>query len=69
VEAQKGRLSDLEKEERDLVVIKTREKMYEKYGKHIEAQRELIQELREGHKNVGQVYKGMFGVPPQGLPK
>ena len=61
--AEKDRLSDLEKEERDLVAIKSREWVYEKYDKHVatQTQRDLIQELREGHKNVGQVYKGMLG--------
>jgi hypothetical protein len=61
VEAEKDWLSDLEKDERDEAIMKIRpEEFHEKYDKVIGAQRELIQELREGHRNAGQVHKGMF---------
>jgi hypothetical protein len=42
--------------------MKTRKELREQYEKVIEAQREKIQVLREGHRNAGQVYKGMFDV-------
>jgi hypothetical protein len=50
----------LQKEERDAAVIKTRQEFHEKYEKVIAAQKDLIRELREGHRNPGQIYKSMF---------
>jgi hypothetical protein len=50
----------LEKDERDAAVIKARQEFHEKYEKVIAAQKDPIRELREGHRNSGQVYKGMF---------
>jgi hypothetical protein len=59
-ESVKDRLSDLEKEERDAAVIKSHHEVHEKYKQVIAAQKDVIRELQEGHKNAGQVYKGIF---------
>jgi hypothetical protein len=59
-ESVKDRLSDLQKEECDKGVIKSKKEVDEKYKEVYAAQKELIRELQEGHKNTGQVYKGMF---------
>jgi hypothetical protein len=63
VESEKDRLSDLEKEERDAGVLKSRHEVHEKYEQVIAAQKDLIRELRESPNNAGQVYKGMFQQP------
>ena len=59
-ESVKDRLSDLQKEECDKGVIKSKKEVDEKYKEVFAAQKELIRELQEGHKNTGQVYKGMW---------
>ena len=60
LEVQKERLSKLQLEECDEGVLKSRREVTDKYKEVIAAQKELIRELQEGHKNTGQVYKGMF---------
>ena len=59
-EVQKELLSKLQLEECDEGVLKSRREVTDKYKEVIAAQKELIRELQEGHKNTGQVYKGMF---------
>ena len=59
-ESQKDRLSKLQLEELDAGVLKSRHEVHEKYKEVIAAQKDVIRELQEGHKNAGQVYKGMF---------
>jgi hypothetical protein len=53
-------LSKLQLEECDAGVLKSRREVHDKYKEVIAAQKELIRELQEGHKNTGQVFKGMF---------
>ena len=60
LEVQKELLSKLQLEECDEGVLKSRREVTDKYKEVIAAQKELIRELQEGHKNTGQVYKGMF---------
>jgi len=59
-EVQKELLSKLQLEECDEGVLKSRREVTDKYKEVIAAQKELIRELQEGHKNTGQVYKGMW---------